>query len=499
MSTASDTTHIRNPTGANGARPPVSVAVVGGGIAGLSAAWYLEREAEKIGLSLRYTALEASDRWGGKIVTEHVGGFGDEPFVIEGGPDSFFTQKPWALGLARELGLNDRLLGTNDRARKVFVLSKGRPVPLPDGVLLIVPTKFMPFARSPLISPLGKLRMALEPFIPPRRDGADETLADFVRRRLGAEALDKIAEPLMAGIYNAEAERQSLLATFPRFRALEEQHGSLTRGMLASQSARAAAPRSGDTPPSLFMSFKRGISELIEALASRLTGDLRLNAGIEAIERADDGAYTLTLEDGSALRAGGVILATPSYVAAGLLRPLAPEAAARLDAIRYVSTGTVSLAFRCEDVNHPLDGFGLVIPRSERRPVNAITWTSTKFSYRAPAGYALLRVFFGGSRSPQTMELDDDALLTIVRSELWAIMGIDAAPLFHRIYRWRQANPQYDVGHLARVAAIEAALPAGVYVTGSPYRGIGISDCVHQAQEIAQQVVAALVKQTTQG
>mgnify|MGYP005847277429 CR=1 FL=1 len=499
MSTATDTTHIRNPTHANGARLPVSVAIVGGGIAGLSAAWYLEREAEKIGLSLHYTVLEASDRWGGKIITEQVAGFGDAPFVIEGGPDSFFTQKPWALGLARELGLDDRLLGTNNHLRKVFVLSKGRPVPLPDGVLLIVPTRFMPFARSPLISPLGKLRMALELFIPPKRDGVDETLADFVRRRLGAEALDRIAEPLMAGIYNAEAERQSLLATFPRFRALEEKHGSLTRGMLAAQRARASAPKTDSAPPSLFMSFKDGISELIEVLASRLTGDLRLNAGIEAIGRADDGAYALMLGDGSRLRADAVILAAPSYVAAGLLRALAPEAAAPLDAIRYVSTGTVSLAFRREDLNHPLDGFGLVIPGSERRPVNAITWTSTKFSHRAPAGYALLRVFFGGSRSPQSMELDDDALLAMVRGELRAIMGIHAAPLLHRIYRWRQANPQYDVGHLDCVAAIESALPAGVYVTGSSYRGIGISDCVRQAQETAQQAIAALVKQTIQG
>lgn len=499
MSTLTDTTRRDSPTHTDGVHPAARVAIVGGGIAGLSAAWYLEREAERAGLNLRYTVLEASDRWGGKIISEQVAGFGDAPFVIEGGPDSFFTQKPWALQLARELGMDDRLLGTNDHLRKTYVLSKGRPVPLPDGVLLIVPTRFMPFALSPLISPLGKLRMALELFIPPKRDGQDETLADFVRRRLGAEALDKIAEPLMAGIYNAEAERQSLLATFPRFRALEAKHGSLTRGMLAAQRARASAPQAGDAPPSLFMSFARGAQELVDTLVSRLAGDLRLNAGVEALARADGGAYTLTLEDGSRLRADAVVLATPSYVAAGVLRALAPEAAAPLDAIRYVSTGTVSLAYRRADIRHPLDGFGLVIPRSERRPVNAVTWTSTKFSHRAPAGYALLRVFFGGSRSPQSMALDDAALLATVRGELRSMLGIDAAPLFHRIYRWQQANPQYDVGHLDRVAAIEAALPAGVYVTGSPYRGIGISDCVRQAQETAQQAVAALVKQTIQG
>ena len=214
------------------------VAIVGGGIAGLSTAWYLQQQAREQDLPLSYTLLERSNRWGGKILTERVAGSTDQPFVVEGGPDSFLTQKPWALQLARQLGLGDRLLGTNDERRKVFVLNKGKPTPLPDGVLLIVPTKVMPFALSPLISPLGKLRMGLDLLIPARRDGQDETLADFITRRLGREALDKIAEPLMSGIYNAEAERQSLLATFPRFRALEEKHGSLISGMLASRRAR---------------------------------------------------------------------------------------------------------------------------------------------------------------------------------------------------------------------------------------------------------------------
>lgn len=461
---------------------PLRVVVIGGGIAGLSAGWYLEQRDE-----VQYTLLEASPRWGGKIRTEQVTHFGEQPFVIEGGPDSIYMHKPWGIELIRELGIEDRLIGTNDDRRKTFVLNKGKPTPLPDGVLLIIPTKFLPFALSPLISPLGKLRMALEPFIPAKRDGEDETLAEFITRRLGAEALDKIAEPLMSGIYNAEAEQQSLLATFPRFRTLEEKYGNLTRGMLASRKMRANAPKRTGPTASIFVSMKQGVQELTDELASRLTGDLRLNAEVKSIGRTND-AYRVILADGAQIDADSIIFATPAYVTAELLRDIAPEAAAELSQIRYVSTGTISLGYREADLRHPLDGFGIVIPRSAKRPINAITWSSTKFDYRAPEGYALLRVFFGGSRSPASMALDDDELLTTVQSELHDIMGVDAAPLFHQIHRWHKSNPQYDVGHLERVAAIEAALPTNLHVTGSPYRGIGIPDCIHQSQQTVERL-----------
>jgi protoporphyrinogen/coproporphyrinogen III oxidase len=376
-------------------------------------------------------------------------------------------------------------------------------------VLMIVPTKFKPFIFSPLISPFGKLRMGMDLFIPRWRGDTDETLADFVRRRLGNEALDKIAEPLMSGIYNAEAEKQSLLATFPRFRELEQKYGSLTRGMLASQRARKAAAASTEGAPTgangangagapanpapaltPFVSFCAGVEELVETLVSKLTGDLRRNTGVEQIDHQGN-HYVLTLSDGSQLPAQAVVLAIPAYIAATLVEPLAPQAAQCLSAIRYVSTGTISLAFREADVHNPLNGYGLVVPSSEHRPINAVTLSSVKFAHRAPEGYVLLRVFYGGSRSPQSMELDDDALYTLVRHELRSLLGISAEPLFHRIFRWRRANPQYDVGHLERVAAIEEALPPGVYVTGSPYRGVGIPDCVKQAQDTARRINAA--------
>jgi oxygen-dependent protoporphyrinogen oxidase len=481
-------------------RKSTHVAIIGGGIAGLSTAWYLQEQAANQGLDLTYSVLEQDDRWGGKIFTEKVAIPGESPFVVEGGPDSFLTQKPWALQLSRDLDLDDQLLGTNDQNRKVFVLNKGRPTPLPDGVLLIVPTKVMPFAKSPLLSLLGKLRMGLDLFIPPKRDGQDETLADFITRRLGREALDKIAEPLMSGIYNAEAERQSLLATFPRFRALEEKHGSLIKGMLASRRARnnGAGARQQENKTarpttSMFVTLRGGTEELVQAVTAGLKGDMRLNCEVRSLRQVDN-RFELDIEGEPPMVSDAVILAIPSFVASQLIQDDAPDAARMMETIRYVSTGTISMAFRAADIDL-LEGFGLVIPRSEDRAINAVTFTSTKFDNRAPEGYVLLRVFFGGSRSPHMMELEDKELVTTVRDELKALLGIEATPIFHRIYRWNRANPQYDVGHVDLVEEIEAALPGGLYVTGSPYRGIGLPDCVHQGQQTAARVLSEITKE----
>ena len=456
------------------------VAIIGGGIAGLSTAWYLQQAS-----NLKYVLLEESDRWGGHIRTERV-----DDFVIEAGPDSFITQKPHGLQLVRELGLENRLLGTNDQMRQVYVLNRGKVTPMPDGILLIVPTKFMPFVLSPLISPFGKLRMGMDLFIAPKRDGADETLADFVRRRLGSEALDKIAEPLLSGIYNSEAEKQSLLATFPRFRTLEEQYGSLTRGMLASRRNGPPAPSLSNGKISAFASLRGGMEEMIRALVAQLTGDLRLRTTVRKISRDENETYVITTDAGTPLYAQAIVLATPAFVAAELLSEVAPNVARDLQAIRYVSTGTISLAYRVSDIRKPLNGFGVVVPRSERRPINAITFSSIKFSQRAPEGFALLRMFFGGSRSPQSMELDDKALATTVREQLRELLGIESAPLFHRIYRWHRSNAQYDVGHLERVSNLEKSLPGGLYLTGSAYRGVGIPDCIKQSQDMAKRIIA---------
>lgn len=507
-----------------GARP-FHVAIVGGGISGLSTAWYVEKQAAFQGVPVVCSVYETAGRWGGRIRTdlvEHEEG----RFVVEAGPDSFLTtQKPWAVDLALELGLGKHLLGTNDAARRVYVLLKGRPVLMPEGVFLLVPTRFKPFILSPLISPLGKLRMGLDLFIPARKDDADEALGDFVTRRLGSEAMDKIAEPLLSGIYNAEAERQSLLATFPRFREMELVHGSLIRGMLAGKAEarkrqkenRRGGEARGDSgagdrnagshprtsaagrPSSAFVSFVAGTEEIVAGLTRRLGADLRAEVHVEGVRRGGGGDYLLDVcgghGDGPAadvIRADAVVLAIPAYDAAGVLASICPEAAGVLRAARYVSTGTMSLAYKQDASSEKLGGFGVLVPRSEKRPVNAVTWSSTKFDHRAPEGHSLLRVFFGGSRSPDTMQLGDDELLDVVKRELRSFMGVHKDPLFQRVYRYEMANAQYDVEHLKRVEAVERALPAGVWVTGSPYRGVGLPDCVHQGQMTANQVVERL-------
>jgi protoporphyrinogen/coproporphyrinogen III oxidase len=463
------------------------VVIVGGGISGLSSAWYLQQEALRLGLNLRYSVLEASSRWGGKLHTESVEREGDGSFLVEAGPDSFITQKPWAYQLAQDLGLADHFIGTNEELKKLYVLHRGKPIPLPEGIMMMVPTKFLPFALSPLVSLKGKIRMALDWLIPAKEGSEDETLAEFVRRRLGEEALDKIAEPLMSGIYNADADKQSILATFPRFRHIEKEHGSLIKGMLASRRQESQFVSSPKIP--VFVSFKGGIQELVDALVPRLTGDLRLNCRLSTIEKMPSGTYRLCTEEGDAFQADAVVLTTPASISAKLLRPLNTSLAEQLAQIRYLSTGTISLGFRRADLKQTLEGFGLVIPKSEKRPINAITIASVKFSNRAPDDTLLLRVFFGGSRSPESMHYSDEELLTVVGEEIRQILGIEASPLFHRIFRWHEASPQYDLGHLERVAVIEAALPERLYLTGSAFRGVGIPDCVHQAQEIVTRLV----------
>lgn len=463
------------------------IAVIGGGIAGLSTAYYLQKQAQAAGIGVRITLIEAGEQLGGKIRTEHTQGF-----TVEGGPDSFITQKPAALKLVHELGLDDQLIPTNAQNKGVFVFHGGKLLPLPEGVMLIVPTHIMPFALSPLFSWPGKLRMGLDLLLPARRDDGDETLADFIRRRLGEEALDRLAEPMMAGIYNAEAEHQSIMATFPRFRAIEKEYGSLIRGMLAARKHRPApAAANGHPPRTMFMSLRPGVSQLVDALIAATPADVRLNARVQHILRRERD-YQIVLGAESCVCADHVVLATPAYAAADLLEDLRSDLAAALRRIRYVDTGTVSVAYRRADVGHSLKGFGLVIPRSAGRNINAVTWTSSKWEYRAPDDAVLMRVFFGGSRHPEVFALPDDELMAVVQEDLRLMMGIGRPPLFSRIYRWQNASPQYDVGHVQRVDALTAACPPGIHLTGSAYRGVGLPDCIAQAEDTAQEIIASL-------
>ncbi len=476
------------------------IAIVGGGITGLAAAYAVQQAAQADRQPVSFVLIEAEQRLGGKIVTDRVDGF-----TIEGGPDCFLRQKPWASELCLKLGLGGALAGTNDHQRKVYVINRGRLTPLPDGVMLIVPTRIMPFVTSSLISWPGKLRMGMDLFIPPWRGEGDESVGSFVRRRLGSEALDKIAEPLMSGIHVSDPEEQSLLGTFPRFRALEQKHGSLIKGMLASRRqsaahkpANALSPAFTTTPSSLFITLKNGLDQMVTTLKEQLScGDIRLGTRVTGLEARPGGGYRLEMEEtetgvNSSLEADAVILATPSFVAAGLLEPFAPFAARELKTIRYVSTATLSLAYRKQDVHKSFMGFGFVSPRKERRRISACTWTSYKFNHRAPDDALLLRCFFGGPGKEEQVELSDEELIELARAELKELLDLTAEPLLARVYRWRKANPQYAVGHLERVKKIRTWLAEfpGLYVAGGAYEGVGIPDCVRQGQEAAKQAIS---------
>jgi oxygen-dependent protoporphyrinogen oxidase len=487
MSTRRPATPAQTEAAASG-QSGAHVVIVGGGIAGLSAAWYLRQQAARQRLSLRYTLLETSDRWGGKIRSERIEGVGGGPTVIEAGPDSFLTRKPWALSLARELGLDEHLQFLDAPGLRTYSLLRGQLVPLPAGWNLLAPAQWQPFLQSPLFSLRGKARICLEPFIPPRRDGSDESLGQFVRRRLGAEALDRAAAPLMAGVYNAPADEQSLRATFPQFAALEREYRSVIRGLRAARQKSARE----DIPP--FFSLDGGSELLVQRLLERLDGDLLLQCEVVGIVRNVDGAYDVRLRDDSQLYADAIILACPAMIAAHILRESVPDAANLLAGIGSSGIGSVYLGYRRSDIPHPLDGAGVVIPSSAGRRIDGITWVSSKWPARAPKDLALLRVFFGGPATRKTLDLDDAALLTLVRNELAAILGMQTPPLFQRIFRARDGYPRYTVGHLERVEAIERALPAGLHVTGASYRGVGVPDCVRQGQEAALSVLTELTE-----
>lgn len=488
------------------------ILIIGGGITGLAAAHEIQREADAAGAPLRFTLIERDTRLGGKIQTEQIDGF-----TIDGGPDCFLSRKPWGLELCRALGLGASLMGTNDDRRKTFVLNRGRLTPLPDGVMLIIPTKITPFLTSPLISWPGKLRMGMDLFIPPRRDESDETIASFVRRRLGNEALDKIAEPLMSGIHISDPENQSLLGSFPLFHQMEQKHGSLIRAMLKQRTARAKA--SSSTPGSsngagqlaMFMTLREGLGHLPATLAQRLSagrvGECVTGQPVVALERLDPPAssngttprYRARTTSGATFEGDAVILATPAYRAAELLAPVLPPLSAALNTIRYVTTATMSLGFRLADVGAPFDGFGFVIPRKEQRDITGCTWSSTKFNHRAAPDRLLLRCFIGGPGHEHLAEQPDDELIAMVQRELGDIMGLRAEPVLTRIFRWNRANPQYDVGHLDRVREMHALSEQspGLFLAGSAYEGVGVPDCIRQGQQAARKALALLGCATT--
>ena len=473
-----------------------SVIVIGGGISGLSAAYTLCRQAGEAGLPLDCTVLEAAPVWGGKIVTHRVG-----DLIMEAGPDSFLSQKPWALELCEQLGLADQLINTNPMEKKAFVFSRGRLHELPEGLVTFVPHQLGPFLRSGLLSWHGLARMGLDLVIPKQRTERDESLASFFRRRFGAEAFERVMEPLMAGIYAGDAEQMSLRATFPRFHELEQRHGSVIRGMMAARKARLAPGRGSAPGRTMFVTLRNGLGDLTDTLVERLRKDgaiLKASTRVAALRvrshQLGRWMYDVISDEGSAISADALIIALPAYGASDLVRPLSPAAAGLLEQIPYASTATVSLVYESRALTTRLEGSGFVVPRVEGRELLAATWTSLKWPHRASPHDVSVRCYVGGVGREAVLRQDDDLLIGCVREELRAIAGITATPRYVEVNRWERAMPQYLLEHVELVGRIEAAMSrfGGLALTGAAYHGVGIPDCVKDGTRAATALVEYL-------
>lgn len=473
----------------------VRVAIIGGGISGLSAAFYLEKERkttpndpEKGGKGLEYVLFESSPRLGGSMYSEHIDGC-----VVEAGPDSFLSEKPAASVLAKDLGIADQLIGSNDAQRKTYILVKNRLIEMPDGLMFMVPTKIIPTALSPLFSWSTKLRMGMELLHPPRPMQTDETVAEMVERHFGPEMVDRLASPLLAGVYGGDAADLSARAVLQRFVEMEEKYGSLSRAMLAARKKMMAASKGAPARP-LFTSMKDGMQQMVDAVVSRLDANaIRLNTPVQSLELRNGDGSGATWEVRTASGSGrfdAVIMATPARVAAQLLAEVDGELARDLGDIPYSSSATVVMGYDMTDLRGLPPGFGFLVPKSEGRRMRACTFVHCKFPHRAPADKGVLRCFLGGTSDAAVLGLSDEEMTATVRRELKEIVGLEAQPRFVRVYRWRGAMAQYTRGHLDRVARIEQKVKAlpGFAVAGNAFRGIGVPDCIRMGAEAAAQM-----------
>ena len=465
--------------------------VIGGGITGLAAGYRLQREAAQRDIPLDVTLLEASTRVGGIIKTTHRDGF-----LIEHGPDAFISTKPWAKALCEELGIADKLIGTNPKVRRSFVTQNGTLHPVPEGFYMMAPSAFLPFLKSPIFSWRGKLRMALDLFIARRSSDTDESVADFVRRRLGTEAFERMAQPMIGGIYTSDAENLSLKATFPRFLEMEKAHGSIIKALWAQkrksqQTTTSNLTRDTSGPRySLFLSFAAGMQTLTDTLAQTLSACIRLRARVKTIQQSENGTeWRVLLEDGEILEAALLCIALPAHQTGKILAEVSPTLAKRLTAIPYASSATVNMAFRREDVTHPLNGMGFVVPATEQLSLIGCSFSSVKFENRAPTEYVLLRAFVGGTNNANENKLTASAL-----ADIGKLLGIKKAPFFSIVSQHSHTMAQYLVGHQKLVTEIEAlakSLP-GVALAGNAYHGIGIPDCIHSGEQAALALLDSL-------
>ncbi len=470
------------------------ILIVGGGIGGLSLAYALLQQGQQARRPLRVSVLETRRQWGGVIRTVREHGF-----VVEGGPDSVLAFKPAAVRLWQQLGLEEAILGTDPGHKGAFVYARGELHPLPEGLTLMIPGRLGPLFRTRLLSWRGKLRAVYDLW--PRRlappDG-DISVADFIAGHLGHEVLAYIVEPLFAGIYAGDARRLSIGATYPQLLDLERRYGSLLWGMLALRRQRKRQVRPTSTgrpgPRSAFVTLRQGLAQGVDALVARLSAlGARLHSGV-TVQKLQPTAQGWQIHtDQGTLTADQVVLAMPAWQAAGLLQHLDASLGDALRAVPYASTVTVSLAYRADQVQHPMPGYGFVVPRVEGLSLLAGTWTTRKFPHRSPQGFVLLRLFFGRAGDDAIARADEATVLAEARRHLATIMDLRAEPVRAWVFRWRQVLPQYEVGHARRVEAIHQALRAypGLHLLSNAWEGVGIPDRIAAAERLARRIMAS--------
>jgi oxygen-dependent protoporphyrinogen oxidase len=470
------------------------VAIVGGGIAGLAAAYELEK-ARAAGASVDYTLYEERSRLGGSLASEIVDGA-----VLERGPDSFLTEKPAAAELCRELGLGGELLPSNDAARKTYIVVRNKLVALPDGLMFLVPTKLVPTALTRLFGLRTKVRMGLELLHPPRPGGGDESVAALVRRHFGQEAVDRLADPLLSGIYGGDAEQLSAQTVLPRLVEMETKYGSLTRGMLAAHKRMRDAAKDSTEPkrktPPIFTALREGMSQVVEALVARIdSGSLRTGTPVSAI-RKTGGGWSVEA-GGTREEYDGLIMAAPAWAAGDLLRPVDAALGSELGGIPYSSSITLNLVYDETKVGEMPEGFGFLVPAVEGRAMLACTFVHRKFLGRTPPGKAVFRAFLGGMNREAMLALSDEALIATVRREMAAILGertfsAEVQPEHAQVSRWPRAMAQYAVGHKERMRRIGARVAelTGLRLVGNAYDGIGVPDCIRLGQRAARELAA---------
>lgn len=465
-----------------------NIVIIGGGLTGLSTAFYIKKSYQNKGIVPNITIVEASNRLGGKIESLHKDGF-----VIEKGPDSFLARKTAMIELAKELEIDHELVSMNPNAKKTYIVKDKKLHPMPAGLILGIPTQLSAFLSTGLISWPGKLRALMDFVLPRKNSTEDEALGAFISRRLGPEVLQNLTEPLLAGIYAGDTHHLSLKATFPQFGVMEQQHGSLIKGMSSGKKTPTPMEAHTGTKRSMFLTFRQGLQSLIHALIHDLADTtVKLETKATAIHELESG-YQVETAQGEMLPADDIVITTPAFAASSLLNPYIDVTV--LDQINYVSVANVVLAFDKSDLQGLFDGSGFLVPRKEGLDITACTWTGVKWLHTSPEDKMLLRCYIGRSGQEQNVFLPDDELIALVRRDLKALMNITAEPLFTEITRLPESMPQYPVGHVEKTAQLRAQLSVRlphVHITGAAFDGVGLPDCIRQGKELAEQMANQL-------